>query len=214
LQHDKASSSFVWFNYNDLSGWPTGVAFLISMAAPVISFAPLDGAVHLVDEVSSPAKVVSRTILTAVAISFITAIIFALAMLYSITDFNELLSTASYFMPFDLWIQATSSAAAAIAFTVSVIIMLPIGSVSCVQVTSIMLWNLANDKAVPYFSSRISAQSRQHDGPIHTAALLANFILIFLIGTLYLGSQLGAAPPLLAILFFVSTLRSDSSHDE
>lgn len=194
LQHHKASSSFVWLNYNQSSGWPTGVAFLISMSAPVISIAPLDGAVHLVNEVKTPAKVVPQTILAALAISFVTTMIFALAMLYSISDFNGLLRT-SYFMPFELWIQATRSDVAAIAFTSAVVVMLPIGSITCVQVDSIMLWSLGQDKAIPDLTIK-SGMLKPHNSNNNTsvpqfAALLTNFVLMFLIGILYLFSTLG-----------------------
>lgn len=162
------------------------------MTAPVISIAPLDGAVHLVNEVKSPAKVVPQTIITALVISFITTFVFALAMLYSIMDFDSLLGNPSYFMPFDLWIQATHSDAAAIAFTSTVIVMLPIGSIACVQVDSIMLWSLAQDKAVPYhrIKSGILASYNNVTVP-QTAALLTNAFLMFLIGILYLFSTLG-----------------------
>jgi choline transport protein len=190
LQHDKATSSYVWLHYSDSSGWSTGTQFLIALSAPAISFAPIDGAIHLTKEVKAPSRAIPQTIVAALAISFVTALVFTLAMLYSISDFDALVQNPSYFVLFDIWQQATSTSAAAIAFTVAVMIMLPIGSIGCVQVDSMMLWSLGQDHAVP-FSSFLGRSAKSEKVFVPVWALLVNFWLIFLIGILYLVSTLG-----------------------
>lgn len=61
------------------------------MSNPNFIFAGLDGAVHLAEEVTNAAQAVPRALLSTIVIGFITALTFAIAMLYSLTDFDSVL---------------------------------------------------------------------------------------------------------------------------
>lgn len=50
-------------------------------------FAGIDGAVHLAEECSNAAKAVPKALLSTMVIGFTLGLGFALAMLYSLTDF-------------------------------------------------------------------------------------------------------------------------------
>ena len=65
------------------------------MANPNFILAGLDGAVHLAEEVSNAAQAVPRALLSTVVIGFTTAFSFALAMLYSMSDFEEVLNSGT-----------------------------------------------------------------------------------------------------------------------
>ncbi|EXJ66475.1 uncharacterized protein A1O5_10627 [Cladophialophora psammophila CBS 110553] len=184
---DKSSSSFVWLTSISGYGWPKGVDFLIALASPVVAFCPLDGAVHLVEEVKQAPKVVPRTILAALSTSFLTSIVFTLSALYSISDFDSVLSTPSGFLLWEVWAQATGSTAATTVFTCLIIVLLPVGSIACTQVDSMMTWSLGCDKALA-FSNKLGTINKRLQAPVW--ALLLNGFLMFLIGILYLFSTL------------------------
>ncbi|KAL6246557.1 hypothetical protein RBB50_006795 [Rhinocladiella similis] len=187
MQHDKQPSSYVWLSMSEGSGWSLGTQFMIALAGPVIAFMPLDGAAHLVAEVNRPAVVVPRTILASLIISFLSSLVFALAVLYSISDVTSVLTTPSGFVLFELWRQATGLTAPAIAFTVAIIIMLPIGSVACQQVASMMALSLGLDEAL-VFPGTWATVNKRLNTPVN--ALLLNFTLMFLVGILFLVSTL------------------------
>jgi choline transport protein len=65
--------------------------FLTGLANPNFLYAGLDGACHLAEEVVDAAKVVPRALFSTIAIGFITALGFVLAMLYSLTDLDAVL---------------------------------------------------------------------------------------------------------------------------
>lgn len=161
---------------------------MIGLAGPIIAFMPLDGATHLVAEVKNPASVVPKTIVAALSISFVSSLAFALTVLYSISDVQTALTTPSGFVLFEIWRQATHSAGAAIAFTIAIIVMLPIGSTACQQVASMMVLSLGLDNAM-IFPARWSTVNRKLNAPVN--ALLLNFVLMFLVGILFLASTLG-----------------------
>ncbi|RVX75532.1 hypothetical protein B0A52_00885 [Exophiala mesophila] len=187
MQHDKQTSSYVWFATESGSGWSLGTQFMIGLAGPVIAFMPLDGAAHLVAEVNRPAIIVPKTIMASLVISFLSALVFVLAVLYSISDVMSVLTSPSGFILFELWRQATGSTAPAIAFTISIIIMLPIGSVACQQVASMMALSLGLDKAL-VFPDTWGTLNKRLNTPVN--ALLLNFALMFLVGILFLVSTL------------------------
>lgn len=84
------SNEFVWTNFVNNSGWSSGaVVFLTGMANPNFIYAGIDGAVHLAEEVSNAAQAVPRALLSTIVIGFTTAFAFALAMLYSLSDFDK-----------------------------------------------------------------------------------------------------------------------------
>lgn len=188
MQKTKQDSETVWTTVTELSGWPAGMQFLIALTAPVVAFCPIDGAIHLVEEVKNAGKVVPRTILTALTISFVTSLAFILAMLYCISDFDAVLASPSGFPLFELWSQASSTTTVPIVFTSITMFLLPVGTIACTQVASMMTWCLSQDKGLP-FDRYLTKTNKELNAPIW--ALVVNASIMFLIGCLYLFSSLG-----------------------
>lgn len=187
MQKNKPDSSVVWTAYTQDSGWPAGVQFLIALGSPAISFCPLDGVVHLVEEVRDAPKVVPRAVLSALVISFITGVAFTLGMLYGITDYTPILETTTSPI-YEVWRQATNTTAAPTAFSILILVLLPVGSFATYQVASMMTLSFGRDYGLPFgrYLSRVN-----HDLNAPTWSLMLNFVVIFIIGLLYLGSPLG-----------------------
>ncbi|CAG9975621.1 unnamed protein product, partial [Clonostachys byssicola] len=189
LQKQKQSSQFVWELSFQTSGWPVGMEVLISLAGPVVSFCPLDSAVHLVDEVINPAAAVPRALVSVIVISSVTAFTFLISMLYCISDIDAVLSNPAGFPLMPIWEQATGSNVAAIVFTSVVIFLLPIGSIASAHIASMMTWSLGRDHAL-LFSDRLSSIHLKLNTPVW--ALLLNWCLMFIIGVLYFASSIAA----------------------
>jgi choline transport protein len=102
MQHHKQSSEVVWTSCTEVSGWSPGVQFLIVLSAPAIAFCPIDGAVHLVEEVKSASRVVPYTMMMSLVISFVTSLAFVLASLYCVTDFDAFFAAPSHFPLYEI----------------------------------------------------------------------------------------------------------------
>ncbi|KAL4961347.1 amino acid permease-domain-containing protein [Aspergillus stella-maris] len=92
-QKEKQTSSFVWTTLANNTGWPDGVAFLITLSGPTVMYCPIDGIVHLVEDTKGPRVTVPRAILMALALSFVSATAFGIATTYCISDFQTALDS-------------------------------------------------------------------------------------------------------------------------
>ncbi len=90
---DKQSSSTVWTNFDNETGWPAGVTFLTGLITPCLIFAGIDACFHLAEEATHPRKTVPRALLTTAALGGSCAFAFAVAMCYCITDLESLLES-------------------------------------------------------------------------------------------------------------------------
>ncbi len=89
----KQTTEFVWTTWINETGWSDGVCFLTGLVTPAFIYAGLDAAMHLAEECTRPERTVPRAIMASVIIGFFTALSFAIAMLYSLSDFDAVLST-------------------------------------------------------------------------------------------------------------------------
>ena len=82
--------------------------------------------------------------------SFITALIYVIALFYGISDFSAVLSSSAEFPLTEMYHQATGSSSGAIGLTI--VALLPIiGSVMGSMLTSSrVFWTLARDDATPF----------------------------------------------------------------
>lgn len=88
----KASNEFVWGTFINLTGWPDGVCFLASLLTTSFIFAGLDAALHMAEDAPNPRSSVPIASVSAVGIGFVTAFIYAIAVLYAISDFEQFLA--------------------------------------------------------------------------------------------------------------------------
>lgn len=89
----KQSNAFVWTQFANESGWPSGVSFLTGLISPNYMYAGIDGAIHLAEECKQPERVVPWALISTLTIGFVTSFVFAVSMTYCIVDFDAVLST-------------------------------------------------------------------------------------------------------------------------
>lgn len=94
MARPKRPSSEVWAAFVNNTGWSNkGVVFLTGLINPNFGFGGLDGAIHLAEDCIDPASVVPLATIFSIVTAVITALFFAIAMLYSIDDIGLVIST-------------------------------------------------------------------------------------------------------------------------
>lgn len=88
----KASHRFVWGTFVNSTGWSDGVCFFGALLTTCFIFAGLDAALHMAEEAPDPRSSVPIASVSAIGIGFVTAFVFAIALLYSIADFDQILA--------------------------------------------------------------------------------------------------------------------------
>ena len=92
----KASNIFVWDTFINTTGWPDGVCFITGLLTPAFMYGGLDGSLHLAEEAQNPRKVVPRVCVGVIVVGFCTACPFAITILYSISDFEAIVTSSGY----------------------------------------------------------------------------------------------------------------------
>ncbi|CCT69399.1 related to HNM1-Choline permease [Fusarium fujikuroi IMI 58289] len=180
----KQSSDWVWTNFETMTGWNDGVAFMTSLVTPCYMYGGLDAALHLAEETLNASQTVPRALMATIGIGFLTAFTFAVSMAYCISDLEGLLTAT---MPiFELWRAATRSDAAGVTFLVSLTVIVIFVLIAIQQTTSRLIWAFAKDRGL-YLShhlSQLSPKLRE----IPSNALVLNTVLVFFCGCLFLAS--------------------------
>ncbi|KAF7718131.1 Amino acid transporter [Penicillium ucsense] len=184
---DKQTSRFVWTTFINESGWGSdGIVFLTGLITPNYMFGGLDGVLHLAEECTNAATAVPRALMSTVAIGCISSFVFAVSMLYSLSNFDEVLGTITGFPIYEIWYQATSSSAAATVFLSCFMVSVFFAVNGCQQTASRLTWSFARDDGI-LFSRYIKAVHPSLLVPVW--ALLFNAFVVFLMGCIYLASS-------------------------
>ncbi|ORY12346.1 choline transport protein [Clohesyomyces aquaticus] len=182
-QHAK----FVFATFINNTGWAEGgIAFIVGLVNTNWSFACLDAATHLAEEVHQPERMVPIAIMGTVAIGFVTSWFFSMSMFFSIVgDFSNIAATATYVPVLELFYQALRNKAGAI-FLEVLIIATGLGCLIASHTwQSRLCWSFARDRGLPghKWLSRVDPKL---DVPLW--AHFVSCVIVAIVGCLYLAS--------------------------
>ncbi|KAK1038439.1 hypothetical protein LTR33_016102, partial [Friedmanniomyces endolithicus] len=181
-----ASSSFVWGDFQNLTGWEsTGFVFLMRVLNGAYTIGTPDGVCHLCEEIPNPKKNIPLGILAQMTTGSISTFFFYIAILYAVTDLTAVFDTTIVALPLAaIYQQATRSTAGTfgllLLFYIDTILNLPGGYITAGR----MLGTLARDDATP-FSPWIKHVSPRWRNPFN--AQLVCGITVTVLGAIYVG---------------------------
>ncbi|KAK5689613.1 choline transporter [Elasticomyces elasticus] len=184
-------ASFVFATFINNTGWnQSGIAFIVGLINTNWPFCCLDCATHLSEEVPRPERNIPIAICGTVAIGFVTAWFFAVAMFFSLYgDFEQLVSTPTGVPILALFYSALTGRSAQVAGAIvleSLILATGLGcQIASHTWQSRLLWSFARDGGVPG-SKYLAVTSEKLDVPLR--AHLVSCALVAMVGSLYLGS--------------------------
>ncbi|PSN69154.1 choline transport protein [Corynespora cassiicola Philippines] len=182
-QHAK----FVFATFINGTGWSQGgIAFIVGLVNTNWSFACLDCATHLAEEVHRPERMIPIAIMGTVGIGFVTSWFFSMSMFFSIVgDFSEIAGTATGVPILELFYRALSNKAGAIVLE-ALIIATGLGCLVASHTwQSRLCWSFARDRGVP---------GHQWLGKVHKGldvplnAHIVSCVIVGIVGCLYLAS--------------------------
>ncbi|KAL8924220.1 MAG: hypothetical protein Q9208_004184 [Pyrenodesmia sp. 3 TL-2023] len=180
------NARFVFAHFVNGTGWSqNGIAFIVGLINTNYSFACLDCATHLSEEIRRPERMIPVAILGTVAIGFVTSWTYSIALFFSMTDIEGLTGTSTLVPILALFYQALRSKAGAIVLE-ALIIATGLGCLmACHTWQSRLCWSFARDRGIP-LSSYFSRVHPQLGVPLR--AHLLSSVLVSIVGCLYLGS--------------------------
>lgn len=63
LPKSHSTSTFVWTDYANSTGWPTGMSFILGLVAPAFAIGTIDSSTHMAEEVPNPSKNIPKTVM-------------------------------------------------------------------------------------------------------------------------------------------------------
>lgn len=107
-----ASNHSVWgsFDENNTTGWPAGVAFLCGVLNGAFTIGTPDAITHMAEELPHPKKDLPKAIGLQLGLGFLYAFVFAIAIMYAITDLSTITTGINTYPLANIYQQATTDA--------------------------------------------------------------------------------------------------------
>lgn len=179
------SASFVFTQFDNQTGWANGgIAFILGLINANWSFSCLDSATHMAEEALHPERVIPITIMSTVAIGFITSFCYSIAMFYSMHNLDAVLNDVNSPI-IQIYYQALKSKAGAIILGCMLFVTGWCCNVASHTWQARLCWSFARDDGIP-FSKYWKKIDPKMNLPIN--AHLLSTVLCGLVGCLYLAS--------------------------
>jgi len=193
MPQQHASNEFVWgsFEENNLTGWQSGVAFLLGVLNGAFTIGTPDAITHMAEELPHPRKDLPKAIALQIGLGFLYAFCFAIALSYAITDMSVLTLGINTYPLVNIYEQATADAAGNVnkGATFGLLFIIWCATVLCCIGTTVtnsrIYWALARDNAVP-FSSWFASVNERLSCPVPATLFVA--VIATGLGAIPLGS--------------------------
>ncbi|KAG8528764.1 uncharacterized protein KY384_006452 [Bacidia gigantensis] len=163
------------------------LAFIVGLINCNYSFACLDCACHLAEELPKPERAIPVAILGTVAIGFFTSWFYVISLFYSLNDLDKVTGTSTLVPLLELFYQALGNKAGAIVLEALVVAT----GIWCLVAShtwqSRLCWSFARDGGIPLPSLWARVETGRGDVPL--AAHSLSCFLVGALGLLYLGSS-------------------------
>lgn len=180
-----SSGDFVFREFDNLTGWPDGIAWLLGLLQGGLGLTGYDAVAHMIEEIPDAAIEGPKIMIYCVAIGTFTGFVFLVSLLFvagNITDVTE--SSAGPLL--QILFNATQSNAGAICLLMFPVVCLVFATTSIMTTSSRMTWAFARDKGLP-FSTFFSKVHPTLDLPLN--ALILTTVLVVIFGCIFLGSS-------------------------
>ncbi|KAH8813353.1 amino acid transporter-like protein [Xylogone sp. PMI_703] len=182
----KHNAHYVFVEVTNNSGWTNdGVSWLVGLLSTVYPFLGYDSACHLSEEMPRPARNVPIAMVGSVVVNGIIGFVYALVLLFSLGNLDDLLASPTGFPFLQLFRDVTNNYIGAIMLALSVAVIAVAANVAGVTSTSRTVWAFARDNAMPY-SRYLSHVNKNLQVPVRSVVLVTVFQM--LLGFIYIGN--------------------------
>ncbi|KAJ3982767.1 choline transport protein [Lentinula detonsa] len=179
LPRQHASAASVFTTWNNQTGWPSGVAFLTGMLNGAYAIGTPDAVAHIAEELPSPRNDLPKAVAAQMIVGTLTSFVFAIAIMFAITDLDAVLNTGTAFPLAEIYHQATENTAV----TFVLLLLIILAQVGCLLGTYTVVgrcwWALARDNATP-FSTFFAKVSIDLSCPVRSTVFCCMFVSAFL----------------------------------
>ncbi|GIK01579.1 hypothetical protein Aspvir_005617 [Aspergillus viridinutans] len=184
MSKSKQPARVVFTQYENETGWPDGLSFLIGLGTCMYMFCATDAATHIAEEVPDPGRTIPKVMWLTPVIGIATTVPFVVATLFATIDLDEIVRSELPILT--LYHQATGSKDVAAIFTVWLIFNYFGGTLAGLATSGRMAWAFARDNGLP-FSRTLATVHPRFQTPV--ASTVACAALMALYGLIYIASS-------------------------
>lgn len=189
---DKQSTSFVWKDLVNQTGWLlNGVVFFLGLLPSIACVTMFDGPAHQTDEIPHPAKNIPRVMVIANTFSAAFAFLAAVVYMYCVVTTDTLLAPIGGQPIVQLMMDSFQSSALTTVGVVFLILTFSLSLVGYVCSTSRLFWAFANSDGLPFGKSFFGKVNASLKVPLNALVLVTTICLV--IGTMMFGSATALA---------------------
>ncbi|KAK1522641.1 choline transport protein [Colletotrichum costaricense] len=182
--HDKTNADYVFTSFNNETGWPDSIAWVLGLLQSALSLIGFDVILHMMEEMPNPSRDAPRAMIYSIVVGGVTGFAFILVMLFCFTDPTTVLATNTGMPIVELMLQATRNPAATCVMTIMLAVCFINGCTASTTSASRLLYSMARDNGI-LFPKYFSHITPGHNVPTNTILMCYGFNILF--GTLYLG---------------------------
>ncbi|KAJ6096963.1 Amino acid/polyamine transporter I [Penicillium sp. IBT 16267x] len=183
---DKHSAEYVFTEFSNTSGWTNdGVSWLVGLLSTVYPFLGYDAACHLSEELPKPSRNVPLAMIGSVAINGVIGLVYAIVLLFSLGNLQDLLESKTGFPFMQLFLNVTGSPAGASIMALCITLVALAANAAGTTSTSRTAWAFARDHGLPS-SGFFSYVNPTLQVPVRMVVVVG--FLQMLLGLIYLGS--------------------------
>ncbi|CAE6442432.1 unnamed protein product [Rhizoctonia solani] len=187
MSNTKQSARFVFATFINQTSWNNNIlAFITGLIWPSWCFGALDVATHMAEEIHQPERMIPKSIMVTVLIGLVSSLTYAIAMVFSIADFEAVTGSATGVPILELYYQATGSLAGAIGLHV-LFLLTGFGClIGCHSWQARLAWSFSRDNGLP--GSRWWSVINIKTG-VPLNAHLMSCVWVALLGCLFIASS-------------------------
>ncbi|KAK4158689.1 amino acid transporter [Cladorrhinum sp. PSN259] len=183
---NRATASDVFTKFEDQMGWGnTGLAVLIGLLGPSVSFVGVEAGVHMSEEVRDAAYVVPRAMMWTWFGNGLMGWIMGITFCFCVTDVMGVLSTPTGVPFIQVFYDTTGSVAGSTVMACIVIVIGIFATVAVIAASSRQLFAFARDNGTP-FSTFFGKVSSKYDIPAN--AVYLTVVMVVLMSLIQIGS--------------------------
>ncbi|KEZ38591.1 hypothetical protein SAPIO_CDS10582 [Scedosporium apiospermum] len=181
---EKTDAKTVFTEFQNETGWPNGVAWILGMLQSALSLIGFDVVLHMTEEMPNPSRDAPLALVYAIGVGGTTGIAVALVVLFCLVDPAIVLESETGLPIVDMIYRATGSRAAATVIALMLSVCFVNGTNGSTTSVSRLLYSMARDKGI-FFHEFFSHLHPKWNVPIRT--IMLSFVFNVLFGLLYLG---------------------------
>ncbi|KAE8380628.1 amino acid/polyamine transporter I [Aspergillus bertholletiae] len=159
-----ASNSDVWGTWQNGTGYSSqGFVFVAGMLNGAYSVGTPDCSTHLAEEIPRPSRNIPKAVLAQMTVGFLTGFLYMIALFYSITDLDAVISSVYGFPLAEIYYQATGSKGGALGLLIVAFLPTVITCAGCYITAGRTLWTISRDRATPFSGWLARINTRMHN---------------------------------------------------